>query len=131
VSGRYTESDDRTISRPAATTSEEVTDMKVRHLVAAATIAIGGLVGTASLASATVPARHSRCAAASARVAEIQRKLTSVEQRIATLNARLTAAQGANQTDRVTSLQARISRFNQEHDRLAGASAKVTARCPS
>jgi uncharacterized protein involved in exopolysaccharide biosynthesis len=104
--------------------------MKVRHLAAAATIAIGGLVGTAGVASATVPARHTRCAAVAARVAGIQRKIASIEQRIASLNARLAVAQGANQADRVSSMQARISRLNQEHDRLASASAKATARCP-
>ena len=107
--------------------------MKVRHIVAASTIGIVGVLGTAGIASAqTTPGAHNKqavCARATSRLPKIQGRVTKIEQRIATLQTRLATAQSNNQNDRVTLIQNRIDWANTVHDHLGKVINEINTRC--
>jgi uncharacterized protein YlxW (UPF0749 family) len=113
--------------------------MKLRHALAATTIGVVSVLGSAGIAAAqdtttTQPAAAGQhkaavCAKAEARIPTLQSRVTTLEDRIATLNTKLTQAQGNNHPDRAKAIQSRITWLQTVHDHVTGTITQIQTRC--
>ena len=111
--------------------------MRVRHVVAAGVIAIGGVLGSAGIAAAqTTPTptgqnKQAACAKATARLPKIQDRETKVEGRITKLQSRLATAQQNNHPDAVKLIQFRIDWLQKVEQNLKDATNLINSECQS
>jgi hypothetical protein len=96
----------------------------------AAVMTVAVLGGVLALQAAPAAAQvHQSCATAEARVTIMQTHLTRVQQRIDSRNAKIADA-GTDQA-LVDKLEARLTRAQRHHDRIAARIAKITKHCGS
>jgi hypothetical protein len=106
--------------------------MRVRHVVAAGVIAIGGVLGSAGIAAAqTTPTPTGQNKQAACAKATAQDRETKVEGRITKLQSRLATAQQNNHPDAVKLIQFRIDWLQKVEQHLKDATNLINSECQS
>jgi hypothetical protein len=78
-----------------------------------------------------VHAKPLKCAKAAAKLTDLHNRITKLDARLAVLQSKLTSAQNKGRSDLALTLQARIAASQKRHDHLESLVAQITSTCPS